>query len=158
MRASNGTLPRGLPEFVRALTTSCGATVLSVVLFGSWARGEARPDSDIDLLIVAADLPAARLDRFRLWRRVALEVLPDLARRLAVILLSAEEAKQTRPFYLDLVHEAVLLYDRDGFFREVLSALGQRLAHLGAKRARDRHGHPYWILKEASSFGEVVEL
>lgn len=26
-----------------------------VVLFGSWARGEARPDSDIDLLVVLDD-------------------------------------------------------------------------------------------------------
>jgi uncharacterized protein len=158
MRASNGTLPTGLPEFVQALTTSCGTALLSVVLFGSWARGEARPDSDIDLLIVATDPPTARLDRFRLWHRVALQVSPDLARQLAVIVFSAEEAKRTRPFYLDLVHEGVLLYDRDGFFRDVLSALEQRLARLGAKRARDRHGHPYWILKEASSFGEVVEL
>ena len=35
-----------------------------IALFGSWARGEARPDSDLDLLVVVAtDEPA--------WRRMA---------------------------------------------------------------------------------------
>jgi predicted nucleotidyltransferase len=46
-----------------------------VRLFGSRARGEARPDSDVDLLITAPDAWLAQQDRFallgRLWRRLA---------------------------------------------------------------------------------------
>ncbi|MDA8280995.1 MAG: nucleotidyltransferase domain-containing protein [Actinomycetota bacterium] len=38
---------------VRAIVDACGPR--TIVLFGSVARGEARPDSDIDLLVVIDD-------------------------------------------------------------------------------------------------------
>ena len=51
-----------------------------VRLFGSRARGEARPDSDVDLLITAPDAWLAEQDRFsllgRLWRRLADHRIP----------------------------------------------------------------------------------
>ena len=51
-----------------------------VRLFGSRARGEARPDSDVDLLITAPDDWLARQDRFalmgRLWDQLAQYSVP----------------------------------------------------------------------------------
>jgi predicted nucleotidyltransferase len=44
------TQPECLPEAVRRI--ACQFDPLRIILFGSWARGEARPDSDIDLLVV----------------------------------------------------------------------------------------------------------
>ena len=41
-----------LPEYRRRLEAMYGARLERLVLFGSQARGEARPDSDIDVLIV----------------------------------------------------------------------------------------------------------
>ena len=38
-------------EFVAAVRAADGAKVQAVVLYGSVARGEARPDSDVDLLV-----------------------------------------------------------------------------------------------------------
>ncbi|HEV8309406.1 MAG TPA: nucleotidyltransferase domain-containing protein [Methylomirabilota bacterium] len=152
------TLPADLARFVETLAASWGDSLVSVVLFGSWARGTAGPDSDIDLLIVAASLPRSRFERFRLWRATAGEVSSELAHKLSVILLTTEEAKATHPFYLDLTVEGVLLHDRDGFFQEVLDRLGRRLAELGSRRATDPQGHPYWILKEDCAFGEAIEL
>jgi predicted nucleotidyltransferase len=43
---------------------------LRIILFGSWARGEARPDSDMDLLVV--------LPRVENKRRAAVEILRAL--------------------------------------------------------------------------------
>lgn len=42
-------------ELVSRLTDELGGRPLSVVLFGSVARGQSTPDSDIDLLVVAPD-------------------------------------------------------------------------------------------------------
>lgn len=43
-------LPDCLPEAVRRIVA--GFQPLQIILFGSWARGGARPDSDLDLLVV----------------------------------------------------------------------------------------------------------
>jgi len=46
-----------------------------IVLFGSWARGQARPDSDLDLLIIEdSDLPRHR--RARRHRMALLGLFP----------------------------------------------------------------------------------
>ena len=42
----------GLTEFVKRLRQSLSANVVDVRLFGSEARGEATPESDIDVLVV----------------------------------------------------------------------------------------------------------
>ena len=43
---------------------------LRVVLFGSRARGTARPDSDVDLLVVVPDGTERRATAKRLYRRL----------------------------------------------------------------------------------------
>jgi predicted nucleotidyltransferase len=49
-----------------------GARLKTVVLFGSWARGDAHPESDIDLLVVLDEVRSRRLELNRmsqvLWR------------------------------------------------------------------------------------------
>ncbi len=67
---------------LRAMAAAIRAEIpgAEVRLFGSRARGEARPDSDVDLLITAPDAWLAEHDRFallgRLWRRLARHRIP----------------------------------------------------------------------------------
>lgn len=69
-------------EQLRAMAAAIRAEIpeAEVRLFGSRARGEARPDSDVDLLITAPDAWLARQDRFallgRLWRKLAHHLVP----------------------------------------------------------------------------------
>lgn len=82
----------------------------AVYLFGSHARGEAGPDSDVDLCLVAdgaaKQLEAAR--RFReaiwdIWPCPAFTLLPITPRRL-------EEKKANRdPFFITILKEGVQL-------------------------------------------------
>jgi uncharacterized protein len=62
------TQPECLPEAARRIALQFDP--LRIILFGSWARGDARPDSDLDLLVV---LP--RVDN---KRHAAVEILRAL--------------------------------------------------------------------------------
>jgi predicted nucleotidyltransferase len=48
-----------LDRFARAVRDRFGARVFEVVLFGSYARGEATEDSDVDVLVVIDELADA---------------------------------------------------------------------------------------------------
>ncbi len=68
MSESLVTQPECLPEAVQRIARQFDP--LRIILFGSWARGDARPDSDLDLLVV---LP--RVDN---KRHAAVEILRAL--------------------------------------------------------------------------------
>lgn len=52
-------------EFKSKIQNLYGARLKEVVLYGSWARGEATPESDIDLIVVLAGevIPGREIDR-----------------------------------------------------------------------------------------------
>ncbi|MGD9897386.1 MAG: HEPN domain-containing protein [Candidatus Methylacidiphilaceae bacterium] len=152
-RALNASLRELGVRYGELARNRLGSALVSAVLFGSVARGEANPYSDIDLLLVIEDLPhgrfarMARLDpvaqelegaREALWRR---GVYTDFS----VIVLTPDEARRTRPLYLDLVEDAILLWDRDGFFAGILERLRNRLGELGSRRLH-RGRTRYWLL------------
>ena len=154
-----------LGELLRALHRTFGDNLVSVAVFGSVARGTARRDSDIDLLLVADGLPRSIRERVRMYLGAEEAIDPLLDRLLdegyAItinpIIKSREEAARTSPLYLDMTEDAVILYDRDGFLTSLLARLRQRLRELGAERVWVGRRW-YWRLKRDYVFGEVVEL
>jgi predicted nucleotidyltransferase len=138
-----------------------GPHLVSMVLFGSVARGAAHGSSDIDLLIVADDLPFSLTERARplrrAWDRVRAERgLPAVDWNLVV--KTRSEAAYHSPLYLDIVEDGILLVDRGGFFRGVLDAMRARMRTLGSRRVYMPDGSWYWDLKPDYRFGEVVEI
>jgi predicted nucleotidyltransferase len=158
-------LRRLADSYARQLREHLGANLVSVALYGSVARGEARPDSDVDLLVICDELPEGRFARLRRLEAAGATLDGELARlraevidtRFAVIVRTRCEAEHTIPLYLDMVEDARLLYDRDAFFARVLERLRAKLVALGAERRR-RGRTRYWILKRDFSPGEVIEL
>ncbi|MBI4489840.1 MAG: nucleotidyltransferase domain-containing protein [Deltaproteobacteria bacterium] len=142
-----------------------GDNLTSVVLFGSVARGEAGPRSDVDLLVVCRDLPRGAFRRREALGPIRERLQEDLDRLWAEgittdvieVIKTEAEARRTHLLYLDMTEEAVLLFDRDGFFGDVLAGLRRRLTELGAVRRRLGDVR-YWDLKPDFKPGEVIEL
>ncbi len=62
---------------------------LKIILFGSHARGDDRPDSDIDLLVVFPDVPDKRKAAVAIRRELARFPVPK-----DILVTSAEEIKR----------------------------------------------------------------
>lgn len=103
-------------RFVAALHEQLGPDLVSVVLFGSVARGDYRPDWDVDVLIVAERLPAPvgqRCDHVRPTKEALPPLLAGLRKRgryhdLALLIKTPEEAQPAAPSYLDMTADAVV--------------------------------------------------
>lgn len=82
----------------------------AVYLFGSHARGEARPDSDVDLCIVA-DGAERQLEEARKFRKAMRDVWPCPAFTLVPISPTRLDEKRSRKdhFFATVLKEGVLL-------------------------------------------------
>ena len=144
---------RGVPELVHMpsvwktaqrvcgiLRDGLGDRLVAVALFGSHARGDAHPDSDLDLLVIADGLP----DELKRQRRMVYDLLPDdLEISTQLVVYSRERFLANFPsFYLDLGLDAKVLHDSNGFLQQQLERIRviTREAHLVRERlGKDWH-------------------
>lgn len=139
--------------------------LVSIVIFGSAGRGTQRFDSDVDILIIAEGLPKGRMKRVREFDKVEDRVelfLKSLKKEgietyISPIIKTPEEAEMGSPLFLDMVEDARILFDRDGFFSARLKRLRERLKELGAKRIWKGDAW-YWDLKPDYRPGDVFEI
>jgi len=68
---------RLIKEFVNALKQE-GITIDRVILYGSYARGHALPDSDIDVAVISKDFGKDRVEEGMVLFRIAGKIDPRL--------------------------------------------------------------------------------
>jgi hypothetical protein len=155
-------------KLLQALKERYGKQLISVVLFGSVARAEEDPGSDLDLIVVCGGFPRDMSSRMAELVEVLTEVERsepfEQARKSGMSTwvqfhpLTPSEAKLHRPIYLDVVEDGILLLDAGDFMGMVLKGLKRRLEELGARRIKLKNGSWYWDLKPDLKFGEEVEI
>jgi hypothetical protein len=111
-----------LPEaFLAGLVTDfAGAGIVGMALAGSYARGEASPTSDVDLLRFAASMPEVETDRYELTYRAGRLI------SLSTTTIAAKAAELSRPetavWAAPGLQQARSLLDRDGSLGALLRA------------------------------------
>jgi predicted nucleotidyltransferase len=138
--------------------------LLAFALFGSVARGEARPDSDIDLLIVHKEVD---FDPTKEFVKVRFELQEEAEyKRLkqaglnpypSVIFMTERELWERPLILLDILDHGLILYDT-GVLQKRFDALKKRLEELGSQKIVLEDGTWYWDLKPNWKPGEVIEL
>lgn len=139
--------------------------LVSMVIFGSVGRKKMNFESDIDLLIIAENLPDGRMARVSEFERIEKKLekkLKSMAKigintYLSPIFKTPAEVKRDSPIFLDMIYDSIILYDKNKFFFNYLKEFKKRLDKLGSKRIMqgDRW---YWILKPDYKPGEVFEI
>lgn len=151
-----------LPDAARAVY---GERLKALVLFGSVARGTQRPDSDIDLLLIADPLPASRMARNIEFEGVEAILAPqrrEAMRRgvyaeFSPLIRTPAEMEVGSFVFLDIPAEGRFLYDPQDIARGYFDRLAARLKTQGAER-REIDGSPYWLLKPSAKPGEPIPL
>lgn len=131
--------------------------VLSIVIFGSFARGDVKEGSDLDVLIVVKDLQEE--DRLKLSAILSRSIEPPsgFPRPASPVVLTADEVKKHPPILLDMIEDSIIVYDEGNFMKRILEDLKEKLSEIGAKKVKTEEGW-YWILKPDTELGEVVEI
>lgn len=68
-------VPMALRAFTDELVRREGARFRSAFLFGSYARGEDREESDVDVAVILSDMPASLIDTKLALADIAYDVL-----------------------------------------------------------------------------------
>ena len=135
--------PTYLTQAVKKLVASLGDNLVGVVLYGSYARGEANEDSDVDLLVIARDLPERRYERSVFFQRniQGIENAPDFS----VLGKTPEEFESYFPaLYLDIGQDGIVLHDHDQYVAGKLKRIREIISQCGLVRERlDRH-NMFW--------------
>jgi len=156
-----------LKEYCSAVKRHFAEALVSICIFGSLARGEPEPSSDIDVMVVAENLPHDAGERTRstnyiheaLKKTEASATLRNLGRSTLIsdIFLNPQEVERHPPILIDMVEDAVILYDRMDFLRKILRKLGEKLKEMGARKVITKGGH-FWILKPDAKPWEAIEI
>ena len=155
-----------LDRLLAELKATYGRRLVACAVFGSVGRRTPRYGSDIDFLLVVRGLPRGRLNRVEEFLEVETRLEPALkataaegAHNIALspVFKTPEEVEAGSPLFLDLVEDARILYDPEGFLARYLDRLRARLRALGARRIR-RGNAWYWELKPDLKPGEVFSL
>lgn len=102
--------------------------VLGIMLFGSIARGTFNSYSDIDILVVVDGNVLTYFDKLE---QIIKEIDPTRQKLVAKglhlyiseVILKKEDLAEFRPFYISLLEEGTILYEKDGILSEFISNL-----------------------------------
>lgn len=109
-RLDRGAVLSRLETWARSLSDD--PAVVAVVLFGSWARGEATPASDADVLILLQESPVGFDDRMVRYKPLGLGVSVEV---FPYTLAEARRALEERWGVTEIaLKEGRVLFERDG--------------------------------------------
>lgn len=134
-----------------------GKRLISIVIYGSLARGTATPESDIDMILIVKGLHKRKMKRIEEFIKNIEDKLGDMPFYISPIFKTPEEASHGSPLFIDMVYDSIILYDKDDFFKQILERLRQRLEGHGSIRVF-KGSRWYWILKPDIKRGEVFEI
>jgi len=117
-----------------------GNDLLGVIAFGSWARGEAGPTSDVDVLLVVDSSRALTRNLYRQWDEAPLDWSGHPVEPHFVHL---PEPPAVGTIWAEAAVDGIVLFERDLIVSRRLSEVRRQIV-AGKLERRVLHGQPYW--------------
>ena len=141
------TLDEGAVAIVKRARAVLGESLLGIVAFGSWTRGDESPSSDLDILLVADDgVPISR-DLYRKW-----DAEPRLSWHGHRV---SPHFAHMRPgydpisgFWAEIALDGLVVFDPEWVVSRYLVTLRRRIS-AGEIGRRVAGGRAYWVRERA---------
>jgi len=135
---------------IKLLKKSCkelidvfGEEFIGLILFGSWTRGEAKANSDIDLLIVFKSLKGFDT-RAKAYSIIAKQVKMSLS--LVDINLSeiVSDDYELTPLMLNILHDGIIIWDKNGSLKNLVKKEKMLIKKMKLIRYKTPNGKYGW--------------
>jgi hypothetical protein len=155
-----------LYNFVKLMKENYKEDLLSIILFGSVARGKWNNASDIDLFIIFTNKSSLRTT---INNRLT-KIISDYERKSKLrnskgnrlfstiqdISLVLKDLHTFRTIYYDIAMDGIILFDRGQTGFQFLKKIKKRIEEKGLKRIFIKENDYYW--ERNVKFGEIIEL
>lgn len=121
-----------------------GDDAMGVIVYGSWARGEAAAGSDVDLLIVLREGVALTRDLYRRWDENP-PTWGDFPIEPHFVRLPSADGEITST-WAEVALDGIVLDDPTLILSRSLATIRRRIAE-GEITRSSVHGQPYWTLR-----------
>jgi len=114
-----------LNEFLNKCKEKFGDDLISIILFGSYARGTATEYSDIDLLVIVKNLPERRIDRHKVLRDEVLYFIFKYGVNISPILIKPTDLlpKEINPLMYGILTGYKIIYDKNDFWKNYIEKI-----------------------------------
>ncbi|PKP54300.1 MAG: hypothetical protein CVT90_01955 [Candidatus Altiarchaeales archaeon HGW-Altiarchaeales-3] len=120
---------RLLSEFIQECKNNFGNELISIILFGSYARKTHTEYSDIDLLVIARGLPKNRITRHKILNNVKLKFIYKYHVRISPVFMEPGDfsTKNINPLIYGILTGYNVIYDPMNFQNKFLVRLKPRI-------------------------------
>lgn len=149
---------KSIDEFVKRCKWKFEEDLISIVLFGSYARGTAKKESDIDVLLVVDNIGDSIGERLDKTLDIVMEISKVYGKNVYEHILTPDEVKKHPSILLDLTQDARIVFDKENFFSAEIKKIRDKLENLHAERIWLDRERWYWKLNPNIRAGGVVEI
>ncbi len=157
-----------LYNFIITLKDNFQENLLSVILFGSIARGKWTKDSDIDLFLIYSNdssqnmqLLIHRLAKIKVEFYKTYTIKSKWGKKLynpiQIFPLLMKDLKDGKTIFYDIAMDGLILLDKKNVGFNFLESIKLKIKNLKLKRIFDHNGNFYWQHKQIK-FGEIIEI
>lgn len=154
-------------NFINRLKVNFNKKILSVILFGSIARGKFSKSSDIDLLLIFSNeitntfLCDKKITDLTIEFYKNNELKDEKGNKIystiQPIALSLMELDTFRTLFYDIATDGIIIFDKEDVGLKFINKIKRRIKEKGLKRVYLGENNFYWKRKKIQ-FGEIVEL
>lgn len=154
---------KGFFEFLR---NKLNENFLSLILYGSIARGTWKEESDIDLLLIISDETLEILEKSDILKGIVDFYLEFNFKKydynyssnsIDLLILTSEELSTFRTLFYDIALDGIILYDKEDMGFNLISCYRNRIKEKRLKRVFLDLDDFYWKRQDIK-FGDIFEL